>query len=264
MKKTIFVNCCSLCLILFFGGFPLVSISDSCVKCHSDQKLRVHDLQLFEYYNVWKTSRHFLAGVKCVNCHGGNANAKSKTDAHPVNLSVRDKASPIYYSNIPNTCGQCHNNVQRHYTSSKHYANLQQGEGPNCITCHSAMGPDMPYTRVVESICQGCHGGDGSPSVTKTALAALQQVNAAQGFLGWFKINQEGKTKQLATSKERFNQSYANIAANLHEFDLIETEADAADLLRLMQASYDELNARGKSSRSDFSSFNVRPGYQKH
>ncbi|MBI4403697.1 MAG: hypothetical protein HY537_06035, partial [Deltaproteobacteria bacterium] len=82
--------------------------SNGCVDCHKDEKFKVQNKLLYDYYKNWENSPHEIANVSCVDCHGGNTKTHDKVEAHLGLLPQSDPKSPVYYKNIPATCGRCH------------------------------------------------------------------------------------------------------------------------------------------------------------
>jgi hypothetical protein len=102
----------------------------------------------------------------CINCHS----------VHDIKL-VSDPASPVYPTNIPDTCGKCHSDAEymagyddlpgleqvAEYKRSVHYASLaEQGNlsAPTCVTCHSSHGAIPPGARSIADVCGICHANN--------------------------------------------------------------------------------------------------------
>jgi len=92
----------------------------------------------------------------CSSCHG----------VHKI-LPLSDSASPIYYENIPHTCGQCHQAIAKEFAESVHGLAVKQGlrDAPVCTDCHGehaiespavATAPTAPRNVAVET-CGRCH-----------------------------------------------------------------------------------------------------------
>jgi hypothetical protein len=147
-------------------------VPEFCGRCHSDTAYMhrysptVQVDQVAQYY----TSQHgrlLREGnqqvATCINCHS----------VHDIKL-VSDPTSPVYPTNIPQTCGKCHSNTEymkgftdlpsltqvADYEKSVHYEALSvQGNlaAPTCVTCHSSHGAAPPGVRSVADICGTCH-----------------------------------------------------------------------------------------------------------
>lgn len=232
-----------LCLILL--GLLYVPenivLADNCVDCHKNSKFRIQHTKLFEYYEKWNGSKHQSAGVTCVDCHGGDIEAVKLEDAHPAHLSTNDPASNTYYKNLPQTCGHCHQEIVSYFNYSEHSKKLQAGVGPHCVSCHDSMNTSIPRHRVVELICMGCHSDSSSSHVVNDAKSALNRLNSARGYLGWFSPNKSNPEKDIDGKREQYQQRYHLIAAGWHRFNLDMTLEESKDLLSDMYESYMEI-----------------------
>lgn len=153
----------------FRGKFSRKEIVLLCGNCHAKSRLMntygIRSDQLTQY----KTSAHGQALFRrndpnvaiCTDCHG----------VHGV-VSVKSPSSPVYYFNVPQTCGRCHSNkkmmdryhlpadiVQR-YREGVHGKLLVQKnrrDVPNCIRCHGSHGAAPPGVNDIENVCGQCH-----------------------------------------------------------------------------------------------------------
>ncbi|MBI3564972.1 MAG: hypothetical protein HY079_07240 [Elusimicrobia bacterium] len=160
----------------------------SCVDCHrktSGAAALAHD------FKDWETSAHGRAAVACEACHGGNPLAQDKAQAHAGVLRSTDKKSPLYFTEVPETCGTCHKPELDAFKSSAHYKELHRtGQGPNCVTCHGAMANHVIAPRDMEMTCTLCHRNptkaysarmalDSAASMVKRLEKAIAQAKAA-------------------------------------------------------------------------------------
>jgi hypothetical protein len=156
-----------------FRGKPLrQQVPEFCGRCHSNAAYMhnysptVQTDQVTQYY----TSKHgtlLRQGnqqvATCINCHS----------VHDIKL-VSDPTSPVYPTNIAQTCGKCHSNPDymksftdlpgltqvADYERSVHYEALsKQGNlsAPTCVSCHSSHGAVPPGVRSVADACGTCH-----------------------------------------------------------------------------------------------------------
>ncbi len=133
---------------------PHVSLSDNtCVNCHRGLTVTVGHT-----FADWEGSSHAQAGVACQDCHGGDATKSHREQAHQGVRSSRDPESPLYFTQLPQTCGSCHNTEWQLFQQSVHYAQLRQsGRGPNCVTCHGAMATTVLQPTELVTTCGACH-----------------------------------------------------------------------------------------------------------
>ncbi|MCZ7398961.1 MAG: cytochrome c3 family protein [Candidatus Methanoperedens sp.] len=146
------------------------------IVCHEDKLNKT----TASTYALWSISTHALFDVTCEKCHGGNASAVSKQEAH-VGLSNIS----IARANTPDTCGKCHQAELGEFKGSKHFMKLESGEegpAPACITCHQAHSVRVLTASEIEDFCSNCHnhitGID--PSVPQKAENALSSVGELQ------------------------------------------------------------------------------------
>jgi len=232
----------------FTFGFILISLSlalsvssqpveNGCISCHQKSDFYAQYPKLHEYYQQFLVSPHKKAGVTCDHCHGGDASASSATQAHVGVLPMSDKDSTVHYQKQPETCGQCHSDKQSQFVQSKHYAALMgQRSAPTCTTCHPAMSRRPEYRIIVLNACRNCHAEGNSenlPLIANRAENVFNQLNIAGGFLGWTKIHfeslgwPEGSQEQVRD----LDQRYSTILNQVHQFDLQQTEDQAAEIL---------------------------------
>jgi hypothetical protein len=63
-------------------SFPAPTFSEGGVACHNAVKYRVQSPTLFHYFDKWKASEPWKAGVMGSNYHGGDFLAKTTTQGH--------------------------------------------------------------------------------------------------------------------------------------------------------------------------------------
>jgi predicted CXXCH cytochrome family protein len=160
-----------------FRGKPAgQAVIATCARCHSDAELmrtyapkqRVD--QATEYAASVHGKRLASGDAKvatCASCHG----------AHGVRL-VNDAQSPVFASNVANTCAVCHADAGRmagykkddgsdlptnqfaEYQKSVHYAALTKGgdlSAPTCNDCHGNHGAAPPGVGSIANVCGTCH-----------------------------------------------------------------------------------------------------------
>ena len=123
----------------------------ACGDCHQKQIVK----HLFHPRILKASGIEKEKDVNCLNCH----------DYHyPQDPNA--EGSKWSTKNIPNSCGQCHNEIKESYLTSEHYAASKEGMlgAPNCLTCHK-----NPIARVhsnedtvtikisQEKLCLSCH-----------------------------------------------------------------------------------------------------------
>jgi predicted CXXCH cytochrome family protein len=168
-------------------------IPEFCGRCHSNAEYMRHFVpspRIDELSEYW-TSRHgkaLKAGdtnvATCISCHDmphGNA-----IDTTPRGIrAVKDPASPVYHTKVPQTCAKCHADkdlMQRKVAGKYAYeydgkplpcdeyekwrgsvhgkALMDTGDmsAPACNNCHGNHGAAPPQIDSVVNACGSCHG----------------------------------------------------------------------------------------------------------
>jgi hypothetical protein len=126
------------------------------LECHEDRILQLSR----DNYNQWSESAHAYNNVTCEKCHGGNPAAKTKEAAHKGIKAPTELDSPVYYKNVPKTCGKegCHLVELEHFENSMHYQRLQAVKlAPSCSTCHAPHTFKVLDPEVFRGFCIQCH-----------------------------------------------------------------------------------------------------------
>lgn len=184
MSKLDYVLVCSL---VFWGVLAftpasrsanLTTVKNSCVHCHSG-------LSASSFVGVkshsWNGSIHQQHGVTCDKCHGGNPAAVQKSKSHIGIFGSSNSQSPVYFKNIPTTCGKCHGAEFYKFTQSLHYKMLEStGKGPECVTCHGSMVTKILDPDTLAAVCEKCHNErmlifPYIPQKAKAVLLLLQE-----------------------------------------------------------------------------------------
>jgi hypothetical protein len=160
-----------------FKGKPAgASQIAACTRCHADAELmrRYAPKQRVDQAAEYATSVHgkrLAAGdgnvATCASCHG----------AHGIRR-VSDAKSPVFATNVANTCAACHasaahmkgytkadgsplpTNQLADYQKSVHYRALTKGNdlsAPTCNDCHGNHGAAPPGVGAIANVCGTCH-----------------------------------------------------------------------------------------------------------
>ncbi len=155
----------------FVGAPERIEIPNFCGKCHSDPNYirgfnpNLPTDQLAKYKISGHGKRLLKSGDKkvavCTSCHG----------VHGI-LPPDDPKSPVYISNIPGTCSNCHSDSTymagrgiptdqfKKYVKSVHgIALLEDGDrgAPACTGCHGSHDARRPKPSGVANTCAQCH-----------------------------------------------------------------------------------------------------------
>lgn len=160
-----------------YRGKPAgLKIVAACARCHSDAEFmrKYAPRQRVDQAAEYATSVHGKRLVEgddkvatCASCHG----------AHGIRR-VNDVKSPVFPTNVANTCAACHasaphmagyslankqplpTNQLALYQQSVHYAALTKGNdlsAPTCNDCHGNHGAAPPGAGSVVNVCGTCH-----------------------------------------------------------------------------------------------------------
>jgi ribosomal protein L37AE/L43A len=225
-------------LAAFFvmSAVPYTYAKDTGVDCHKDDKFRVKNRSLLEYYSDWKDSVHDLAGVKCTDCHGGNPNERDKKAAHKDHFSSLTAIEKASFKLIPQRCGKCHEEVLKYFAESKHYkALLEKETGPHCSTCHGSMNAQVYYTSLVTWTCKECHNEytKNRPEVVGEADKILHRINVSRAFMRW--VSDYYSDKEPEKVKE-INAQYKDLANSWHKFDFAQLDKKSHALLHRLKS----------------------------
>ncbi len=147
--------------------------TNACVSCHRDVTAKHPDDNVVpkpvdcalchpyqtETYRGSVHAQALKAGktgaATCVDCHG-------KHDIVSYNLPN----SPLYFTNLSRTCGECHDEVAAQVQQSVHGKAVAQGhrDAATCIDCHSEhkiedLRKASPI-KISEQICSKCHASE--------------------------------------------------------------------------------------------------------
>ena len=199
-------------LIAPAGSTNLDALNNSCVNCHksispfSDEQIRFNDIRLnhtvrniscslechediirkkaSDNFQQWSDSGHSSYFVTCDACHGGNPNSNTETEAHSPMKNITDPESPIYFKNIPETCGKCHAQELDHFKNTMHYQRLRaESRAPSCVTCHQPHSFKVLKASELTPLCSACHNQKdqvAAANVPKDATLALEKANELQ------------------------------------------------------------------------------------
>ncbi len=124
------------------------------LECHEDRAMQLATAN----YLQWSESTHALKGVTCEVCHGGDPKQAGKDASHKNMVKRTDPESPVYYTNVPKTCGKCHSSELESFQNSKHYQKLESLKlAPTCTTCHAPHRFTVLDPEEFRNFCGTCH-----------------------------------------------------------------------------------------------------------
>lgn len=207
------------------------------LECHED---RVRQLATANYQQ-WSESVHALKGITCEACHGGDTKQATKEKAHINFKNNTDPESPVYYTNVPKTCGKCHSRELDTFENSKHFQKLEALKlAPTCTTCHAPHTFTVMNPEEFRQSCGNCHSVYKKVAPYDIPLKAedmLRKVNklkfnieTARQDIFWAKKNGTDVSQAEAYADNAL-RALGNLAPMWHEFNLthFEVEIDSAN-----------------------------------
>lgn len=222
------------CLISFF---PLKSwgAANTCVMCHQGLKpslTRAHD------FGEWAGSIHAQKGVACEACHGGNPNESEAQKAHQGVLKSKNSQGPLYFANIPETCGDCHTAELAAFKKSYHYRELKRtGKGPNCVTCHGSMATHILNPKELDQSCSFCHAQRG---IASEALVTLNEAGAQ--LKKWGALAKTLSSDEQMIDRQR--ETYRSLKVKWHSFDLEKVLKGAQEIIKTARSQMQSLKLK--------------------
>jgi len=229
--------------------------ADGCVSCHSDPAWAVKNKKLFDYFQEWKGSVHGLNGVTCVDCHGGNAKARTKKAAHGGILGESNPKSAIYFGNIPKLCGGCHHDVYRAFSHSRHAARVRAEDGgPTCVTCHGSLNTEILSPLKIAAVCEQCHNDTtgNHASIPARAQQVRRDDMMSAAFLRWAEAYYAalGQKQEMAPLEQRL----AALRVGWHTFNLDQVQESYQAIVKELRVKQKEIlraktEARARAAR---------------
>jgi hypothetical protein len=228
-------------IFLFLGArdTPAAETDDSCVDCHRNRDFLVTDKKLYDYYQEWGLSVHRQEEVSCSDCHGGDPGASDKKKAHAGDVGGGIQTSAVNFKNIPETCGQCHEDFLEAYRGSSHFEHLvtkkQEEQGPSCVTCHGSVNESVLNVTTVQQACARCHN------------EILNKFLSIHRFYRYIAVRGEPeKTQEFF--KKADSEIYA-LSVGWHSFDLEDVRERTGTVLRLMKEKRNQVRTRSRRGR---------------
>src|SRR5659263_490776 len=205
LKKPIILASFMFLLAIFVA--PNAVADNSCLDCHekltafSEKEKELNDIRIKHLqrdvacslechattidkiaksnYEQWTNSKHALFNITCDNCHGGNTSSDVKEIAHTGVSRSSESNSSVFYRNVPDTCGKCHEDELKQFKDSKHYQRLKAlKQAPSCDTCHLPHEFKVLNASEFQDLCSSCHNIDMkiAPEIPEQAVNAFENA----------------------------------------------------------------------------------------
>jgi nitrate/TMAO reductase-like tetraheme cytochrome c subunit len=230
-------------------------VVDTCVDCHSTPSFLVTDRKLFDYFLRWTTSLHKQEGVTCVDCHGGDPKRTDKQGAHGGELAGSEKGSAVNFRNIPNTCGECHEDIYEGFRKSVHFehvvAKKQEEQGPTCVTCHGSINGTVLNVATVEEACSRCHNqeSDNRPETPGEARALLNRFLSIHRYYRYITVR--GDPVETKKFFEKIDRKLHTLSMTWHTFDLDEIKEQTEAVLASLKEKREKVARAFKEERRE-------------
>jgi len=154
--------------LIFAVGSLMAQQPNYCVDCHEGLEGK-----LSQPVKLWQESVHYKNGIFCNDCHGGDPRAERKEEAMDPERGFVGYPPSV---KVPSFCGKCHSAVYENYLQSAHAkALLEEGVGPNCVTCHSSHSQKRATLNLInEETCSTCHEYARAERL-KEAMSAMEK-----------------------------------------------------------------------------------------
>ncbi len=237
---------------------------NTCESCHENPDFLVTNRKLYKYYQEWNGSVHDQEKVTCDNCHGGDATVSEKLASHGDGVGASDPSSGIYYKNVVDTCGSCHNDILEHFLESDHFEQVAKAEGeeqgPTCVTCHGAINSEVLNVTSVSDACARCHNEETgnhpeTPDKAKTTLRRFLSIRRSHLSINHFSryITSRAEPEDARAFFQELDPRLRHLTMTWHKFDLDEIDQETREVLTVLTEKRSEIRVRRRKS-ADMSS----------
>ena len=102
----------------------LADEDNMCIACHGNPDVWEKDtLRLFVTASDLEGDVHWQKGIRCNDCHGGNAKTTQVREAHAIEDGFRQIAKP---ADLPSFCGYCHADAEKMQKQFKSHGKTDQ------------------------------------------------------------------------------------------------------------------------------------------
>ena len=237
-----------ICGFLLLGYGPTLLAKDTCIDCHRNPDFIVTNKKLFDYFKEWNRSIHAQEGVTCSDCHGGNPEASKKNTAHGGKGGTMKMQSSVNFRNIPETCGQCHDNILDSYRKSNHFRHLkirkQEQQGPNCVTCHGSLNSVALNVNTVKQTCLLCHNpkSGNHPEIPEKAEWLLNKFLSIHRLFRYVSVR--GDTAQNRDYVKQLNIKIERLSEDWHQFDLASFQKEVTATLDSLKEKRNQIRKK--------------------
>lgn len=232
------------------GGAKAAPDANRCVECHQRaETVKALPSWYQDQFVHWYGSVHGKAGVTCERCHEGTPAQPDKKRAHEGVRPAGDPKSPIYYQNLPETCGACHKKAYQHFTQTRHYTNLKADRlAPTCTTCHGFQmdirGISLPH---LVGRCTLCHNpkqgvkpevADQAREAFEGIVHAEEEIEKTDGVID-FAREKGGQTKEAEKLLSQARDRLRRTGDLWHDFRLGAFKQELREIEAMVKAAHE-------------------------
>lgn len=230
-------------LAILLNSPEVAHSQNSCIDCH---------VKPAPPQTTWPGSIHAKVNVTCDKCHGGYPTQSLEEQAHLGIKTSISPESPIYYKNVPETCGVCHKKQYEAFTKSLHYKNLKENKlAPYCVTCHGSHDVALADPLVLSKKCSICHNEEMKikPAIPSEAREMMRLFEVAKSDIakaqGLIDIAKE-RDKNTSKAEEILKEAKIKLAKSIdiwHAFNITSFKIELVDALDRADKSYELTSA---------------------
>jgi hypothetical protein len=196
--------------------------------------------------------------VTCSDCHGGNPQSFDKQRAHGGDLNAAQSSSAVNFRNIPETCGQCHEEIHDAFRESAHYEHLvskdPEDQGPTCVTCHGSMNVTALNAYTVGETCRKCHNEEtqNRPESAEEVAVLLRRSLSIQRHYHY--VAARGDPAATKPFLENIDARLHDLTLTWHTLDLDATAKKTKAVLGQLRAKREEVASAARKNQLENSS----------
>jgi mono/diheme cytochrome c family protein len=217
----------------------------SCIECHTSE---VMDEKLRSIPQDWRVSWHAQNNVSCHDCHGGDSEDASMAMSHKRGFTGSPK-----YTDIPEMCGKCHIGILKNYVESGHgKALIEEGTGPNCITCHGSHNVQKVHIDIINAqLCSKCHPYERAKIMKQALFLTDKKIESIEDDLADLRkqgVYPDREEKSLFNTQAQFRTLFhtIDVAVVKDKTNFFTSELNGIE--DEIKATFEELSFRKKFS----------------
>jgi hypothetical protein len=194
------------------------SETNTCSSCHRQTSREV--------VAAFTGSTHAQSGITCDGCHGGDASANSKANAHGSKFVGRPNATETLA-----LCGACHTNQFEAFKTSKHFPDQKSAPRMDCAFCHGSHSIGSPLSAMSFKLqCSSCHGLEYLPDLPAEFQTIISSADEQKALLASILKSGRKPSGQLLQLRARTRRLISEI---VHRTDVKRAKESLSEIKRL-------------------------------